>query len=84
MDEESERNVPFALSLGRMLPKLLIHTLDVEKVSEGTYAINLVVDNSGFFPTYTSQQAKTRVTARPIRVELELPSGVEKKLKLAT
>ncbi|HBX70210.1 MAG TPA: carboxypeptidase, partial [Chloroflexi bacterium] len=77
MGEESERNVPFALALGKMLPHLEIHTLDVEKVSEGTYTINLVVDNDGFFPTYTSNQGKKRGTMRPLRAELEIPEGAE-------
>lgn len=76
MGEESERNVPFPLALGKMLPQLEIHTLEVKKVSEDTFALNLVVDNGGFFPTYTSNQGKKRGVMRPVRVELELPEGV--------
>jgi murein tripeptide amidase MpaA len=77
MGEESERNVPFALSLGHMLPHLEINTLDVTKVSADTYTINLIVDNSGFFPTFTSNISKKRQVARPVRVEVEAPEGVE-------
>jgi len=77
MGEESERNVPFALALGKMLPHLEIHTLEVSKVSEGTYTINLVVDNDGFFPTYTSNQGKKRGAMRAVRAELDIPQGVE-------
>ena len=77
MGEESERNVPFALALGRMLPHLEIHTLDVNKVSEGTYTINLVVDNNGFFPTYTSNNGKKKGVMRAVQVELEIPEGIE-------
>lgn len=77
MGEESERNVPFALALGQMLPHLEIHTLEVKQVGVNTYALNLVLDNSGFFPTYTSNQGKQRSAMRPVRVELELPEGVE-------
>jgi murein tripeptide amidase MpaA len=77
MGEESERNVPFALALGKMLPHLEIHTLDVNKVSEDTFTINLVVDNNGFFPTYTSNQGKKRGVMREVRVELNAPKGVE-------
>jgi hypothetical protein len=60
-----------------MLPHLQIHTLDVSKVSEGTYTINLVVDNNGFFPTYTSNNGKKRGVMRAVRVELETLEGVE-------
>ncbi len=77
MGEESERNVPFALALGQMLPHIEIHTLDVNKVSDDTYTINLVVDNGGFFPTYTSNQGKKRKVMREVRVELEIPDGAE-------
>jgi murein tripeptide amidase MpaA len=77
MGEESERNVPFALALGKMLPHLEIHTLDIDKVSEDTFTINLVIDNDGFFPTYTSNQGKNRGVMREVRVFLEIPLDVE-------
>jgi len=77
MGEEAERNVPFALALGKMLPHLEINTLEVKKVTEGTYTLNLVVDNNGFLPTYTSNQGKKRAVMREVRVELDLPDGVE-------
>ena len=76
MGEEASRNVPFALALGQMLPRLEIHTLEVEKIDQETYTINLVVDNGGFLPTYTSSQGKARRVMRELRVELELPKGV--------
>ncbi|KPL06820.1 carboxypeptidase [bacterium SM23_57] len=77
MGKEAARNVPFALALGRMLPHLVIQTLEINKISEYTYTVNLVVDNSGFFPTYTSNQGKKQGGIRPIRVELETPEGLE-------
>lgn len=77
MGEESERNVPFALALGQMLPHIEIHSLDVKKVSEGTYTLNLVVDNNGFFPTYTSNIGKKRKVMREVRVELDMSGSVE-------
>lgn len=76
MGEESERNVPFALTLGNMLPHLEIQTLDVEKVSDETYTINLVVDNDGFFPTYTSNQGKKRGVMREVRAEIKAPENI--------
>jgi hypothetical protein len=77
MGEESERNVPFALTLGKMLPHIEIQTLDVKKVSNETYTINLVIDNDGFFPTYTSNQGKKRGVMREVRVELKAPENVQ-------
>jgi murein tripeptide amidase MpaA len=77
MGEESKRNVPFALSLGYMLPHLEINTLEVKKVKEDTFTLNLVVDNTGFFPSFTSNLGKKRAASRPVRVEIELPEGAE-------
>jgi murein tripeptide amidase MpaA len=80
MGEEAARNFPFVVSLGKMLPKLAAHTLEVTALGNATYRILLVLENQGFLPTYTSQQGKNRKATRPIRVELELPEGVEIKL----
>jgi murein tripeptide amidase MpaA len=77
MGEEADRNVPFALALGWMLPHLEIHTLDVKRIGEDMFTINLVLDNSGFLPTYTSNQGKKQDAMRPVRVELDLPDDVE-------
>jgi murein tripeptide amidase MpaA len=73
---EAERNAPFALALGEMLPRLDVHTLEITPLGEGDYAVNLVVENIGFLPSYTSAQAKKRKAVRPVRVELDLPDGV--------
>jgi murein tripeptide amidase MpaA len=74
---EAARNTPFALALGDMLPRLKVHTLDVKALGGGDYHINLVVENTGFLPTFTSQQGKKRKAVRPVRAELELPEGVK-------
>ena len=74
---EVERNTPFALAVGEMLPHLVLHTLEVIPVSDNNYRVNLVVENTGFFPTYTSEQGKKRKAVRPVRVELELPDTVK-------
>ncbi|MCY3711214.1 MAG: M14 family metallopeptidase, partial [Caldilineaceae bacterium] len=75
--EEAELNTTFALSLADMLPRLTVHTLSLDRLSdEGDYRLRLVVENGGFLPTYTSAQGRKRIAARPVRVELELPEGV--------
>jgi murein tripeptide amidase MpaA len=74
--QEASRNAPFALALGDMLPLLKVHTMEVKSLGGNDYYLNLVVDNVGFLPTYTSQQGKNRKAMRPVRVELELPDDV--------
>lgn len=75
--EEAEKNLGFALSFGDFLPYLTIHTLEVNPVGDGTYQLNLVVENSGFLPTYTSEQARKVKAVRPVRAELDLPAGIQ-------
>ncbi len=77
VEAEVKRHYPFILSLGEMLPHLRLYTMDVRKIGEDKFHINLVVENTGFLPTYTSQQSKSRHVSRPVRVELELPEGVK-------
>ncbi len=72
---EVEKLLPFTLALGDMLPSLSVHTLEATRLGDGQVHLNLVVENRGYLPTYTSQQGKKRQAARPVRVELELPEG---------
>lgn len=74
---EAKRNLPFAIALGHMLPRLSIHTLEVKSLGNQDYHIQLVVQNNGFLPSYTSIQAKKRKAVRPARVELTLPKAAK-------
>ncbi len=77
MEAEAARHVPWVLSLAEMLPRIVVHTLEIKALGQDTYRVNLVVENTGFLPTYTSQQSRTRQAVRPVRAELELGAGVE-------
>jgi murein tripeptide amidase MpaA len=75
MEKEASLHTPFILSLADMLPQLSIHHLNVKPLSENTWLVELGVENSGYLPTYTSQQAKKRGIARPVFAELILPAS---------
>ena len=78
MGEEAEKNTAYALALADMLPRLGLSTLTVERLSDsGDFRIRLVVENSGFMPTFTSDQGRSRRAARPVRAELVLPETVQ-------
>ncbi len=76
MGEEAERNVPYVLALAEMLPRLTLHALNVNAIGDGKYHVEAVIDNSGFLPTYTTNQGKNRSAMRPVRAELTLPEQV--------
>jgi murein tripeptide amidase MpaA len=79
MEAEAARNLPFVLSLGNMLPRLSLHTLETTPLGDSSFRINLVINNNGFLPTFTSLQGKKRGAIRPVRAEIDAPEGVKLK-----
>ena len=77
IEKESNLHVPFLVSLSKLLPHIKIHTSEVKKIAEQTYHINLILENTGFLPSYTSQQGKKRKIMQPVHVELLLLDGIE-------
>lgn len=77
MQEESAKQIPFMLSLGDMLPRIQIVKTEVKAVGENVWAVRLGIENSGYLPTYTSQQGKSRLASRPITAVLKLPGGAK-------
>jgi murein tripeptide amidase MpaA len=75
-EAEVSRHLAWILALSETLPRLALHTLEITPLGQDTYHVNLVVENAGFLPTYTSQQAQKRRCVRPVRVELDLPENV--------
>lgn len=77
MGQEAQRHLPFALTLASLLPHLALHTLNIKKISETIWTIDLVVENTGYLPSFTSQQARRRKAVRPVVAELSLPKASE-------
>ena len=77
MGSEAERNVPFAIAFGKMLPKLEVHTLESTRLSDDVHHLKLVIENTGFLPTFTSNQGKLRKAIRPIRIKLDHGENVK-------
>lgn len=75
MEKEAERHTPFILTMADLLPRLSIYKLETRKISPVTWSIKLVVENTGFLATYTSQQAKKRTAVRPVTAEISLSAG---------
>ncbi len=56
-------------------PKLEIHSATAERLGEGTYLVRLVVDNTGWLPTYISKKALEKKAVRALVAEIVLPEG---------
>lgn len=58
-------------------PKLEIERFEATALGDGAYRLRLVVDNSGWLPTYVTKKAVERKICRGVVAELDLPEGVE-------
>jgi hypothetical protein len=77
LSAEAEKHIPYIVSLTRLLPHLVVFHVEVTGLNNRTYNVNLVVENTGFLPSFTSEQGKKRAVIRPVRAELKLPESVE-------
>jgi murein tripeptide amidase MpaA len=58
-------------------PQLDIIETKVEKLGVDTHKLTLVVQNTGYLPTYVSKRAKARGQSRGVIVDLKCGAGVE-------
>lgn len=72
MGSEAAKHVPFALALGELLPRLSFHKVEARRLGDKTWRVVVVVDNSGFLPTYTTQQSRQKQAVRPVRAAIKL------------
>lgn len=56
-------------------PKLELRHSKVEKTGSGSYLIRLVVENSGWLPTYVTKKALQKKTVRGVIAEIDLPDN---------
>lgn len=58
-------------------PRIELVDASAWPVVEGVWRLRIVVQNTGWLPTYTSKRALERKAVRGVMVELELPAEVE-------
>ena len=75
LEEEIAPHADWALWHLLVSPRLEIRSLDVEGLGDGRHVVRLVLENSGWLPSYVTQKAVERKAVRPLEVELTLPEG---------
>ena len=75
LEEEIAPHADWALWHLLVSPRLEIRSLDVEGLGEGRHLVRLVLENTGWLPTYVTQKAVDRSSVRPLEIELALPEG---------
>jgi murein tripeptide amidase MpaA len=61
-------------------PKLEVLAAESLPLGEGAYRVRLVVQNTGWLPTYITKKAQERKAVRPIVAEVALPDGASFKV----
>jgi murein tripeptide amidase MpaA len=56
-------------------PKLELYEAKAEPLSEGVYKVRLVVQNTGWLPTYITKKALEKKVVRGVIATIELPAG---------
>ena len=75
LEAEIAHHADFALAFAALAPRLAWREVKLTPVGEGAYHLLAVVENTGFLPTYGSNQAKKMKAVRPVRLEVTLPTG---------
>lgn len=60
-----------------LVPRLEVHSQRVTALGDEHWHLQVVVQNSGYLPTYVTHKARERQAARPVVAEIDLPPGVE-------
>jgi murein tripeptide amidase MpaA len=58
-----------------LAPQLALQSATAERLGDSSYLVRLVVDNTGWLPTYISKKALEKKAVRPLVAEITLPSG---------
>lgn len=69
--QEVEKTTKFSLRYAKTLPLLEIENIQVMKQVEGIYKVEVLIANTGYLPTYLSDEAKALKVAKEIEVSLD-------------
>ena len=56
-------------------PKLSLRSTEVKAIGKGTFRLRMVVENTGWLPTYVTKKAVEKKVSRGVICEIELPEG---------
>jgi len=56
-------------------PRLELRQVQVKSIGPGTYRVSMVVQNTGWLPSYVTKKALEKKVSRGVICEIELPDG---------
>jgi murein tripeptide amidase MpaA len=57
-------------------PKLALRATEVKAIGKGAFRVRMVIENTGWLPTYVTKKAVEKKVSRGVICEIELPEGV--------
>ncbi len=79
LEKEIAPQVDFILEFASLAPHLKWRKLEVSALGEDHFQIRALIENTGFLPTYISEQAKKIGAINPVQAKLSLPEGTSLK-----
>ncbi len=77
LEAEIAPQADFVIAFSALAPRLTWRTLEAAPLGDDTWRVLAVVENVGFLSTSGSARARATGLARPVRLEIDLPEGVE-------
>jgi murein tripeptide amidase MpaA len=77
LERELKRFPKWLLWQALLSPKLELVTADAQAIGEGSWRVRLVVQNTGWLPSYVSKRALERKVVRGVIAEIAVPAGME-------
>jgi murein tripeptide amidase MpaA len=77
LEREVARFPKWLLWQALLSPKLELLAAEADALDNGTWRVRLVVQNSGWLPSYVSKRALERKIVRGVVAEISLPAGAE-------
>jgi murein tripeptide amidase MpaA len=75
LEKEIAPLADWALWHALISPRLELHGATARALGDGAYLVQMVVDNTGWLPTYVTKKALERKAVRALVAEIELPAG---------
>ncbi len=76
LEQEVEKNTNFCLRMAMTCPKLVIDSFTKEKAGEGVYKITAKVSNTGYLPTFVTNEAKRLKVDKELTINLAVDGTV--------
>lgn len=77
LEEELRPHFDCVTQMASLAPKLELYQQTITPLEQNLYKIELILQNSGYFSTYVSHQAKNMKIVKPIYVDIDLPKDAE-------